>query len=184
MILYHNTQTDRELQQILTLQLQNTTSSLTSEEQQDQGFVTVVHSLPLLQKMAIPYGHTVATDAGRLIGYALVMLPALRDDIEVLRPMFARLDQLVYEGQPVSGYPFFVMGQVCVAYDYRGKGVFAGLYQQLRSTMRSRFDLIVTEVASRNRRSLRAHQKAGFLLLDTYGADAGEEWNILVWNIR
>ena len=117
---------DSDLQQILVLQAQNTISSLTDNERRSQGFVTVEHDLPLLRRMAKPYGHAVAMNGEQLVGYALVMLPTLRDDIEVLRPMFARLNHLTYQGQKVSSYPFFVMGQVCIAYDYRGKGVSIG----------------------------------------------------------
>ncbi len=146
--------------------------------------MTVEHDLPLLRRMAKPYGHAVAMNGEQLVGYALVMLPTLRDDIEVLRPMFARLNHLTYQGQKVSSYPFFVMGQVCIAYDYRGKGVLAELYEQLRRSAVGSFDLIVTEVASRNRRSLRAHQKVGFQSIETYRIDAGEEWNVLLWDIR
>ena len=44
----------------------------------------------------------------------------------------------------------------------------------------SRFDLVVTEVAARNTRSLRAHARVGFEPLHVYpDATTGEEWHVI-----
>ena len=184
MVTFKNTRTTAELAQILSLQARNLSQVLSSDEQTDQGFVTVQHDLPLLATMAEQYGHVVARDDHRVIGYALVMLPEFKDRIAMLRPMFERLRELTYQGRPVPGYRYFVMGQVCIDAAYRGKGVFSGLYHQLKASMSSAFDLVITEVATRNPRSLRAHRKVGFQTLETYVADTGEAWNVLLWDLR
>ncbi len=73
------------------------------------------------------------------------------------------------------------MGQICVAEGYRGTGIFDGLYRTLTNTYRGRYDFTVTEVAQRNTRSLRAHERIGFRTLHTYSdATAGEIWRVIV----
>lgn len=184
MITFKNTRTTAELEQILTLQQQNLPTVLSDEVQQSQGFLTVQHNLPLLQRIGGAHGHAVAVNRQRVVGYALVMLPAFRDEIAVLQPMFTRLGQLSYREQPVPDYRYLVMGQICVAYEYRGRGVFDGLYRQLKDSTAIAFDLIITEVATRNRRSWRAHERIGFQTLETYTADTGEQWAVLLWDFR
>ena len=47
-----------------------------------------------------------------------------------------------------------------------------------------RFDFIVTEVAGRNTRSLRAHTRVGFQTLHVYAhATTGEEWHVIVLDL-
>jgi predicted GNAT superfamily acetyltransferase len=75
---------------------------------------------------------------------------------------------------------FYVMGQICVASRYRGRGVFDLLYGAHREHLRGRFDSVVTEVATRNPRSLRAHGRVGFEELERY-RDATDEWALLIW---
>ena len=76
---------------------------------------------------------------------------------------------------------YFVMGQVCVAKDFRGQQVFSDLYQKMKTEMSSHFDCIVTEIATRNTRSIRAHEKVGFETIHIY-EDETEEWAIVAWD--
>ena len=48
------------LQQILDLQARNLAAHLSRAEAADQGFVTVHHDLPLLERLCGPYRHVVA----------------------------------------------------------------------------------------------------------------------------
>jgi hypothetical protein len=46
------------------------------------------------------------------------------------------------------------------------------------------FDFTVTEVAARNRRSLRAHARVGFQTLHVYpDATTGEEWDVIALDL-
>ena len=75
------------------------------------------------------------------------------------------------------------MGQICVAENYRGKGVFDSLYQKHKELNGSSYDLCVTSVSTRNKRSMRAHERVGFEIVHTF-RDQTDEWNILVWNLK
>jgi len=87
-----------------------------------------------------------------------------------------RLDSL-----GVTRQRFYVMGQVCVGKPWRGKGVFDLLYQAHRRHLRARFDCSVTEVAMRNTRSLRAHERVGFTVIDRY-RDQTDDWAVIRWD--
>lgn len=182
-IIYGVAQNDADLHQILALQTANQSKNLSLEEIQAQGFVTVEHSFPLLKKMNNPYPHIIATLDNQVVGYALVMLSELRNEIPVLISMFEKIDKLVVEDRPMSEYAYFVMGQICVAKEVRGSGVFGGLYQKMAAVMRSDFDYIITEIATRNTRSMRAHAREGFKVLLQFN-DGFEEWAIVGLKIR
>jgi GNAT superfamily N-acetyltransferase len=172
------------LHQILDLQARNLAAHLSPAEAADQGFVTLRHDLPLLERLCGPYRHVIAMDGDRLVGYALVMLKEFGSAFPVLAPMFEQIDRLTVGDRRLPDVNYFVLGQVCVEKEYRGKGVFRGLYEELKERMSGAFDLVVTEVASRNRRSLQAHVKVGFRRAFQYRSPDHEQWEIVTWDWR
>lgn len=173
---------DGDLEQVLELQRRNVESALDPREAAAQGFVTVRHDLALLREMNDAAPHVVARGGGRVVGYALVMLRAFEPRIPVLAPMVATLAGLEVRGRPLGELRYFIMGQVCVDAAWRGSGVFGALFDELRRRYAGEFDLIVTEVARRNGRSVRAHEKVGFELLHRYRDPSGEEWDLIAWD--
>lgn len=181
MVHYTTAESLQDLQQILELQAKNLPQCIDEQEMKSQGFVTVKHELELLSDMNKDYRHIIAKANGKVVGFALVMLKKFADKIPVLVPMFELIDLLQYKGKPLKECSYFVMGQICIDKAYRGQGIFNGLYQELRTQMLPHFDLVVTEIATRNIRSLKAHNKVGFSSIKRYVAD-GEEWDIVVWD--
>ncbi len=174
--------TDEELEQILSLQHRNVEENLSSEEVASQGFVTVHHDLELLRDMNRAEPQVIATSDGQVVGYALVMLRAFEDRVPILKPMCDMLSGLTYDGRPVDETHYFIMGQVCVDKPVRGKGVFGGMYRKMQELYSRRYDMVITEVARRNTRSIRAHEKVGFELLHRYLDSDGEEWDVILWD--
>jgi GNAT superfamily N-acetyltransferase len=168
---------DAELEQILELQRRNLPRNLDEAERAEQGFVTVEHTLEVLRRMHALVPSIVAIDDGQLAGYALVMPIECRTFVPILEPMFRRL-----EGQAtLANRRYYVMGQICVAKPWRGRGVFDQLYDAHREHLQGRYDTCVTEISVRNTRSLKAHQRVGFVELERY-RDATDEWAIVIWN--
>jgi ribosomal protein S18 acetylase RimI-like enzyme len=173
--------TDADLKQILALQRNNLPANLTEERRISQGFVTVQHDLPLLRSMNSSARQIIARDDNRVIGYALVMRPELKYIVPVLIPMFELLETLFYKGVPLPESRYYVMGQICVDEAYRGVGIFDGLYQKHREVFSPEYDYCVTEVSTRNLRSMKAHQRVGFKTIHTF-RDETDEWNIVLWD--
>jgi RimJ/RimL family protein N-acetyltransferase len=164
-------ESDRDLEGILALQRAN-------REPTRDGFVTVQHTLELLQTMHALAPSVVARDGnGEIVGYALVMLREVRTLIPILEPMFVMIEQIP---AAVIGERWYVMGQVAVAASHRGTGVFDAMYAEHRARYSGRFDAIVTEVATRNTRSLRAHERVGFEPVKRY-SDATDDWALIRW---
>ncbi len=172
---------EEDLRQILSLQAMNLFATILEDDALRDGFVTVQHTLELLTKMNDAAPQVIAKDKTKVVGYALVMLKSFETMIPVLQPMFERLSGITHQGRKITNHSFYVMGQVCVDTDYRGQGVFDGLYEKHRELYSSQYELCVTSVATRNHRSMRAHERVGFKTVQTF-RDATDEWNILVWD--
>ncbi|MBW1298217.1 GNAT family N-acetyltransferase [Aquimarina litoralis] len=175
-IRYTTSSSDIELEQILLLQQSNLSESITLNEKQNEGFVTVRHDFDILKKMNLQQPHIIAKHNDQVVGYALCMTKDFGNDIEVLKPMFQKIDNLI---DPETNY--IVMGQVCIDKEYRKQGIFKGLYQKMKSSLQQEYALLITEVASNNHRSLQAHYAVGFTDLLVYQSDT-VEWHIVSWD--
>ena len=174
-------QTDQDLSEIIALQKVNLPKNISPEEAQSQGFVTVVHDFETLKKMNEDEAHIIAKLDGRVVGYCLAMTKNFKADIPVLIPMFDKMDEQHYKGKFIRDYNYIVCGQVCVAKAVRGQGVFDRMYRYYRAVHATKYDLILTEIATRNQRSIRAHYRVGFEALLRFATDS-EDWEIVVWD--
>ena len=174
MVVYKQADTLQELEQILDLQQRNLPKNISQEESTKEGFVTVEHTMDVLQAMNEVCGHIIAMDEDQIVGYALCMHPKFAEDIEVLRPMFHEIDKAL-EGK----VNYMAMGQICVAKTHRGQGIFRKLYQTMKKKLPKAFDMIITEVDGKNPRSLAAHAAIGFKTLAIYHSD-GKEWHVIM----
>jgi len=173
--------TDKELQQILDLQKMNLRGVNDQTTEKEQGFVTVAHTLKKLQQLNGYEPSVIVKDNDALAGYALVMSIECSAVIPELFSFFERLGKLVYKGRPVSEYRFYTMGQICVAATYRGSGVFDMLYQQHKEAFSKKYDFVITSIATRNVRSIRAHERIGFKKLEMFTDDL-DEWMVVIWD--
>jgi len=177
MIYFKPTSTNEELEQILTLQAQNLPTNLSVIEKKEQGFVTVQHTIDVLKKMHNVHPHIIAKQGEQVIGYVLSMSKVFKNDIPVLIPMFNEIDQ-----STIKEKPYILMGQVCIDKNYRGKGVFRGLYTEMRKAFSDTYEVIITEIDSLNSRSLNAHEGIGFKILSTYKFN-NQNWVIVYMDI-
>lgn len=172
--------TAEELIGILELQTDNLERNISKAELESQGFVTVEHDFETLKKISGNFYHIIAKDKENVVAYALVMLNEFGKAIPVLVPMFELIDDLSFKGQKLADTKYCVVGQVCVKKGFRGKGLFEKLYFKYFDQLRGQYDYVITEIASRNKRSLFAHAKVGFETIHEYESDLGEGWHIVL----
>ena len=181
MITYDTSSSDKDISGIINLQRKNLPTGLTKEEMESQGFVTVVHSMELLRKMNSIEQSIIARDEDEVIAYLLAMTPQSKTDIPVLIPMFEMFDQLSYSGKRISDYNYIVVGQVCIDKKYRGQGLLDNCYAEYRNRFKEKYDFAITEIATKNQRSMQAHKRIGFETIHEYKAPDKEEWSIVLW---
>ena len=125
--------------------------------------------------------HIIAKSDDKVIAYLLAMTSASKDNIPVLKPMFAIFDNIYFNNKAVSAYNYIVVGQVCVDKAFRGQGVLDNCYEAYERTFNDKYDFAITEIAVRNNRSINAHKRIGFSQLHSYTAPDGEKWSIVIW---
>ena len=172
-----------ELEQILELQAQNLKLFVRPEIARTQGFLTAEHTLESLEQMHALAPSVVVHAGADLAGYALTMHSEARRCVPLLEPMFQMLDTLTWRGIVLASARYYVSGQVCVAEPYRGQGVFDALYAGQRASYAAQFEFLITQIATRNTRSLRAHERVGFEPIHRY-RDASDDWLIVGWAWR
>lgn len=170
-----------EIEGIRSLQQENLRRKLNSEEWAAEGFVTAEYSFELLKAMHDESPSIIAKDGEMVIGYALVALKSIAPRHELLNDLFNTIDKTIYNGRKLKDSSYVVVGQLCVAKGYRGLGLVQKMYQAFRDHLADRFAYCITDVARDNPRSLKAHIKTGFTVIDTlsYG---GLKWDIVLWD--
>jgi len=181
MIIYTTANSKNDLEGILNLQKINLPLSLTEDEIESQGFVTVDHSYDQLKNLNDRERHIIAKDNEKVIGYLLAMTKQSRSDIPILIPMFELFETIFYRDKKISDYNYLVVGQVCIDKAWRGQGVFDYCYAAYKEHYRSKYDFAITEIASRNVRSLKAHKRIGFKEINTYVSD-NTNWSVVLWD--
>ena len=175
------TSTTEDLQQILQLQQENLIANIGDNEMHSQGFVTLHHDLNILKQMHELAPTVIIKDDDKVVAYSLTMLQECRPLMPDLEPMFSLLDQLIWNNKLLTEHSFYVMGQVCIAKQYRGKGLFDELYRHHKKMYRAQFELFITEISTSNHRSIRAHERVGFKTIDIH-RDELDEWAVVGWD--
>ena len=172
------------LHDILRLQKANLQAVLTEDVIESQGFVTVSHNFEDLQKLNSIEKHTIATNNHQVVGYVLAMTEKSKNDIPILKPMFDLFATISYKNKPVSKYNYLVVGQVCIDQKLRGSGIFDAIYQHYKAHHQNKYDFAITEIATSNIRSRKAHQRVGFEEIHTFTDSNNLEWVIVIWNFN
>jgi len=174
--------TNQDLGGIIDLQQKNLKHVLSADDIQQQGFVTVSHTLDDLEKMHQHEKNIIATNDQHVIGYVLGMTEKSKNDIPRLVEMYESFDQIFYGDKPVSRYNYVVVGQVCIDKDFRAKGLFRSCYDAYKDHFSTRYDFAITEIASNNFRSMAAHKSMGFKTIFTYTDKSDVQWNVVLWD--
>jgi ribosomal protein S18 acetylase RimI-like enzyme len=173
---------DDEIVAIKALQTANQRKNLDLAEAEAEGFVTAIYTLDFLRAMNDACPSIIAKDGDLVVGYALV---AQKSDLtkghELLKGLIDAIDAVQYDGKPLSESNYVLVGQLCVAKGYRGMGLAGKMYAAFRAALHDQYAYLITDVASDNPRSVRAHLKVGFKVVDRVSHD-GVEFQIIVWD--
>jgi ribosomal protein S18 acetylase RimI-like enzyme len=177
------TETFLELEGIKELQSKNLKHLISKEEADSQGFVTAEYSMDFFKAMHDAAPSIIAKSEDLVVGYALVATKSLRHHHDLLADLFNSIDKINFHGKLLRDVNYVVVGQLCVAKEYRGQGLVQRMYNYYRDCLSAEYDYLVTDVARDNPRSLKAHKATGFQVIDelSYG---GVSWDIVLWDWR
>jgi L-amino acid N-acyltransferase YncA len=182
MFIFLKSTSDQELLEIIELQKNNLPLNLTKEEIKSQGFVTVAHSFQGLKKMNTITQHVIIKSNNKVVGYLLAMTKKSQHDIAILKPMFEKFKKVTYKNKIVDAYNYLVVGQVCIAKIYRGKGLLDSCYAAYKKFYEKKYDFAITEIAISNKRSLYAHKRIGFKEIHRYTDSCSTVWSVVIWD--
>jgi L-amino acid N-acyltransferase YncA len=171
---------DDYLHQILELQRKNLKINLSPLEIVNEGFVTLQYRFDVLKKLHEETPHLVVHTDDKVIGYALAMPRHYGHIFPELDSMFQTIDGELLKKLPALSAEYLVMGQICIAKEFRGMGLFQQIYDVYLKKYKAQFGYVVTEIARMNARSLTAHKKVGFQEVATHTEDDGVEWIICI----
>jgi predicted GNAT family N-acyltransferase len=175
---------EEDASDIFRLQQENLSRNVPDEEKQGQGFVSAETPPELLKEIIEQEGIAVARMDDKVVGYLMPMSLNHAQQVPFLRPFIERLDEVQFEGRPLSEYRYHIFGQVCIDKDYRGKGILEKLHQELINKFSEDYDLAVTEISANNTRSLGANTgKMGWKIVDTYLSDE-INWHVVILDLR
>jgi ribosomal protein S18 acetylase RimI-like enzyme len=163
------------------LQALNLKQNITAEEAIGQGFLTAAYTIEYLEEMNAASASIIAKDGDKVVGYALVATKDIRKGHDLIEGLFDAIDACEYNGKSLKDVNYVVVGQLCVAKEYRGQDLVQKLYGHFRDCLSNEFTYLVTDVAQANVRSLKAHKKRGFKVINEliYG---GFGWDIVLWD--
>ena len=141
---------------ILNLQNANFVTNL-SDEERKEGFLSAQFSAAQTAQIAEDLGTMVAVIDHRVGGF----LCAFRNEFDTGSPVIAKMldsyDRLTLDGKPLSAFHSYIYGPVCIAREYRRRGLLRGLYEAQKKDLAGKFEIGVAFVARNNPHSLGAH---------------------------
>lgn len=174
---------EADINALLELQSDNLKQNLDAPTIESQGFVSFVYTPDIIKGMMADEPQIVAKEGNLIVGYALTTTLSFGQSIALMRPLIQKSRELTFKDTPLSMLNYYIMGQVCVRQGYRGKGIFDDLYQGHKKYLSSKYDCIITEIATENKRSLAAHRRVGFeTIYQYYDEVSRKNWEIVAWD--
>jgi hypothetical protein len=170
-----------ELSGIKKLQDANLKTRISGAEMEQEGFVTSEYTLEFLQMMHESAPSVIAKDGDEVVGYALVATRSAGKHHKLLAGLVKEIDLKMYKGKKLADSEYILIGQLCVSKLYRRQGLVQKMYAFYRRELSPAYDYGLTDVDEKNPRSLKAHLKSGFTILDTLMYE-GSTWHIVIWD--
>ena len=142
--------------EIVRLQRASYIANLTEEERRE-GFLSAEFSLEQVAAIASDLGIAIVTMNDDLAG----CLCAIRREFDHGSPVVAKMlesyDHARFEGKPLNAFSSYIYGPVCIARQYRQRGLLRGLYDFQKKDLTGQFEIGVALVSHSNPHSMQAH---------------------------
>ena len=170
-----------EVEEIKSLQTRNLKKNISLKNRLIDGFLTASYSISFLNKMNELTPAIIAKQSNRVIGYVLATDRSLLSEHPLLRDLSSQINKISFRNKTIEDFNYLVVGQLCVAKEFRGLGIAQQLYIHFKKAYKNRYAFAITDVDQKNNASLGIHLKVGFKALSTlnYGKS---KWDVVVWD--
>jgi predicted GNAT superfamily acetyltransferase len=141
---------------IIRLQAANYIDNLTAE-QRKEGFLSATFTLEQIAAIAADLGTAVVTTDDEVAGCLCAFRREFDQDSPVLTKMLESYDRARFEGKLLSAFNSYIYGPVCIAREYRRRGLLRGLYEFQKKDLTGQFEVGVALVSHGNPHSMAAH---------------------------
>jgi len=172
---------DDELAGILSLHHENLLKNLTEEVKQREGYVTAEYDMELLKLMHSISPAVIAKDGDQVVGYVLVVTKGFYGKHALMDDLMNCVDKIAFQGEELKDVNYALCGQLCVGKNHRGLGLVQQMYDLFRQDLKAEYKYCVTDVAEGNPRSLKAHVKTGFQVIERIEYD-GVRFDVILWD--
>ena len=160
--------TSKDINGVLALQVLNLQANLPITTLEN-GFVTTPFTPTLIEQIIQMDGLFVAEDKGQIIAYVYAGSWAYFQQWPIFDFMIARFPSLQFNKQLITVENSFQYGPICIATDYRGKGVLQKIFEEMRIAFASKYSISITFINAINKRSTKAHvEKLGWEIIDKF----------------
>jgi hypothetical protein len=115
--------------QIVMIHNKNLNTVLTAEEKASGGFLSVPLRAEDFQMMDQEIAVVVASCGKEVIAYHCASSCQYYQSVPLCARMMEPFAHVLYDGKPLAHYTCFVVGPMCIAKNYRGKGIYLNLTQ-------------------------------------------------------
>jgi hypothetical protein len=170
-----------ELVKMKQLQLDNVRRNLGAEDAVKSGFLTAEYSVEFLESMHDICPSVIAKCGDDVIGYIIAYTKGMYGSHDLLDSLVEAANVVEYKESFLKDVDYILCGQLCVHKNFRGIGLSTRMYDYFRREFSGRYIYCITDVASDNVPSLRAHAKVGFKTVssDNYGDIL---WHVVLWD--
>ena len=141
---------------IIRLQRANYIANLTEAERKE-GFLSAEFSLEQVAAIAIDLGIAMVTIGDDVAGCLCAFRREFDHGSPVVAKMLESYEQARFEAKPLSVFNSYIYGPVCIAREYRRRGLLRGLYEFQKKDLSGRFEAGVALVSHNNPHSMQAH---------------------------
>ena len=141
---------------VLALQELNLVTNLTVEEKKS-GFVTTPFSIKQLTYVINNEGLFIAKDNNKIIAYLFAESWDYFSQYPIFEYMISLFPKLEFQDFEVNSTSSFQYGPICIAQEYRGKGLIKSLFEFMRIHIVKKYPLSLTFINKINIPSLKAH---------------------------
>jgi hypothetical protein len=142
--------------QILQLQSANYIANLTEEERKS-GFLSAQFSLEQTAQIAGDLGITIGVLDDRVAAFLCAFRNEFPSGSPVIAEMLLKYPVFRFEDRPLNSFSTYIYGPVCIAREWRGRGMLRGLFEAQKKDLAGQFEIGVAFVSRSNAHSLYAH---------------------------